>query len=73
MNENALKGMKCPKCGSLEPFAIRIESSILVYDDGTEEIHSDQIWHSDSECICHECDYVGMVKDFYCEEEQIDA
>lgn len=62
-NENCLAGMKCPDCGSLEPFDIQVTMIVKVEDEGTEEC-GDTDWSDDSHCRCRECDYTGTVADF---------
>jgi hypothetical protein len=50
MNENCLRGMKCPKCKSYEPFTIAVRSRVRVFDDGSETIHPEVVdWNEDSE------------------------
>jgi len=69
-NENCLEGMVCPSCGSEGPFAIYAESWFLVYDDGIEE-YEDIEWGPSSPCICQECGYDGVVRQFDPEREDI--
>lgn len=62
-NENVLLGMRCPKCGSCEPFTICAEVMCTVNDDGTDD-YGDVQWNDTSYCRCHGCDFVGTVNDF---------
>jgi len=62
-NSNCLAGMKCPKCGSLEPFDIHAEVICKVYDDGTDE-YGDVEWQDDSLCRCSKCNALGTVAGF---------
>ena len=68
-NTNCLEGMKCPRCGSLEPFKIEVTTLIQFTDDG-EDLGkgSDQEWDDKSYCECCECIFHGTVKDFKMEE-----
>lgn len=63
VNDNCLKGLRCPKCGSLGPFSIGTYSSAIVHDDGIAET-SDHDWDKDSPCTCQACDKDGKVADF---------
>lgn len=65
MNTNVLAGLKCPKCGSYEPFAIVTTSWAKVYDDGVEGTE-DHEWSGESPCVClnYDCKFSGKVKDF---------
>jgi len=62
-NTNCLDGIRCPKCGSYEPFSIVVTTYCTVYDSGVEE-HSDTEWDDDAYCRCVACDYAGTVADF---------
>ena len=63
-NENCLAGMKCPGCGSLEPFEIHAQSMCRVSDDGTD-YHRSVEWNDDSICVC-----VGCVPVTICSEHE---
>ena len=66
-NENCLAGMRCPECGSLEPFRIGITTVMQFTDEGEDFLNdkgSDQEWTDDSFCECCACDKSGKVKDF---------
>ena len=69
VNDNCLKGMRCPACGAREPFSIGTFSSALVYDDGISDT-SEHDWDKDSPCTCVECSHDGKVADF--EMEPVD-
>jgi hypothetical protein len=66
-NTNCLAGMRCPKCGALEPYSIMVTRWLTVFDDGTE-FHEDGRWNEDSECECLSCRYSGKVRDFNTQE-----
>lgn len=66
-NENCLAGMRCPKCGSFEPFYIMGVALFEVHDDGIEECLEPE-WEDGSYCRCRECEFTGQVKDFEIEE-----
>lgn len=62
-NTNCLTGLRCPKCGSLEPFNIVCTVVTTFYDAGSDEDH-DHEWDDKSYCSCVECGFEGTVKDF---------
>ena len=62
-NTNCLEGMKCPACGSREPFRIQMTSIFTIYDDGTDE-YGDTEWDDESYCDCVACEHSGTVRDF---------
>ena len=62
-NTNCLADMKCPKCGSLEPFLITATSVFRMYDDGTES-HGDVEFDDYSNCSCKACGYGASVGHF---------
>lgn len=64
-NTNVLEGMRCPKCGSEEPFRINISMDAEVSDNGTDvNSHMDIEWEDGSRCECLACDHVGSVREF---------
>jgi hypothetical protein len=63
-NTNCLQGMQCPKCESLEPFAIEVTTTFRVFDDGTDDQIGNTNWEEDSYCECCQCVFAGTVKDF---------
>jgi hypothetical protein len=63
-NSNCLSGLQCPKCGSLEPFAIGVTTTFRVYDSGTDNQLGNTEWDDDSYCECCQCVFTGTVKDF---------
>ena len=63
-SENCLKGMRCPKCGSFEPFNICISTTVQMNDDGHEYDGGYSDWDEDSYCSCTECGKHGKVSDF---------
>ena len=67
MNTNCLRGMRCPSCGSLGPFVITVLTTVLMSDDGSEEI-GDLEYMGGSPCVCFVCGELGTV-DTFSEEE----
>lgn len=67
-NENCLKGIRCPECGSAEPFNIVALATFLVYDTGTDRV-DDVEWDDDSRITCTYCGMQGQVKDFKEQED----
>ena len=63
-NTNCLSGMQCPKCKSLEPFAIGITTTMRFYDEGSDDQIGDNHWDDDSYCECCACVFAATVKDF---------
>jgi len=63
-NTNCLEGVRCPKCGSREPFVIDIETQAQVWDAGVEDIVGDNEWNNDSGIRCIECGHTGTVGEF---------
>jgi hypothetical protein len=63
-NSNCLQGMQCPKCKSLEPFAIEVTITFKLFDEGTDDQVSGTEWKDDAYCECCECVFTGTVKDF---------
>jgi hypothetical protein len=65
-NTNCLAGMKCPKCGALEPFDILAITTVMMFDDGTDpdEPQGDLEWDDESSCLCLACRHTGKVRDF---------
>ena len=63
-NTNCLDGMRCPRCGSYEPFTIYgLTGNAVVYDEGTEEVTGIE-WEDDAECKCGRCEFDGLVREF---------
>lgn len=62
-NENCLEGMECPACGQSDRFTITFTGSADVTDDGSDDA-GDHEWDEKSDCICAECNQMGIVKDF---------
>jgi len=65
-NTNCLEGMRCPRCGSYEPFRIVVSMTVLMYDAGSEDdpMGGDQDWGDASYCACGACGTSGNVKGF---------
>ncbi len=66
-NENCLRGMRCPHCGSEGPFNIAIDAVYIVTDDGVEDQISEMDWDNASYCACRDCGNTQTVGDFYVE------
>ena len=47
-HSNCLHGMRCPRCNSLEPFAIGITTTVRFYDEGSDDQLGDDEWGDDS-------------------------
>lgn len=62
-NTNCLKGMRCPACQSYGPFRIVSAATILMSDDGSEEIEHIE-WKDHAWCRCEECKREGTVVEF---------
>ena len=62
-NTNCLAGLRCPACGSREPFTIEATSSFLVFDTGTDEFTGVE-WDDGAACGCVVCSYRGKVANF---------
>ena len=71
MNSNCLEGMRCPKCGSEEPFFIEVRTQMLMWDEGSD-YHTDLDHDDASFCRCYNCDREGTVADFKIKEENDD-
>lgn len=63
MNTNCLDGIKCPECGSEEPFNISAKAIFTVYDDGTDSYGGVE-WDDNSAIECLECGHRGKIKEF---------
>lgn len=62
-NTNCLEGIRCPKCGSYEPFRITVTCTALAYDEGASN-PEDIDWDDESDIRCVECGHTGVVADF---------
>lgn len=67
MNDNCLAGMRCPQCGSEEPFRIEVTMLVDVWDNGTQDTGGDLDWARDAyaECLNDECRWYGIADDLY--------
>ena len=63
-NTNNLVGLRCPKCGSYEPFFIAFEATYTVYDQGHPQGQNDYGWTLDSDIVCTACRHRGIVGEF---------
>lgn len=70
INTNRLAGIRCPKCGSYEPFYITCQVVLTVFDDNSTHT-SEADWNDESDIICGEltCQHYGVVADFRSEKE----
>lgn len=73
-NTNCLDGIKCPKCGAIEPFDITARTNLVMFDNGSDhdESHEDLEWDNDSPCLCLACRFAGKVLDFRAKAPQPD-
>jgi hypothetical protein len=62
-NDNCLVNMRCPKCGSFEPFRLEVVTHVLMWDEGSEPDHSDTQWTEECDCSCVECGFRGTGAD----------
>jgi len=64
-NDNVLKDIECPECGSTGPFDIHGASVSLlrVTDDGTED-YDGASWSDSSRIECCQCRHSGTVRGF---------
>ncbi len=68
-NTGHLKGIRCPKCGSYEPFLIgpiEVKFEVRVTGDFTLESYSLKSipWDDESDIACKKCRHNGVVADF---------
>lgn len=63
-NTNCLKGLRCPRCGSWEPFYIECTGIQKVYDDDIDDAYYDPDWTDESQIVCAECRYEDIVAAF---------
>ena len=69
VNDNCLRGIRCPKCKSTEPFNITASCEAQVYDDGVTDTF-DFDWDDDASCECGECGFTGEVQKFYLKRDK---
>ena len=67
-NENCLEGIRCPQCGSEEPFEIDVKALAKVFDSGTDDFR-DVEWSDESYCKCLECGHRSTVSQFKVENQ----
>jgi len=70
-NTNCLAGLKCPECGALEPFKIAATMDVIVVDNGTDDYSGDVEWNDAADCMCQNCKFTGIVKDFKAADRQM--
>jgi len=68
MNDNCLRGWKCPECGSEGPFkiySVEITADVIMSDEGTvEESVRNTDWGDYNPTECMVCGHEGNVLDF---------
>lgn len=69
-NDNCLDGMRCPRCGALEPFSIRNTCWTVWTDEGSGESDNHE-WELDDKCKCLACGHWGDVRGFTIEEAAV--
>jgi len=43
-----------------------VRTTINLYDNGTEDVEVNGVeWGDDNDCMCHDCNFDGTVKDFH--------
>lgn len=62
-NSGHLDGLECPECEALGPFSIGLMT--MVTDLTGPDNYSDPAYESESPCYCPQCDFRGIVEDFY--------
>lgn len=62
-NTNCLQGMKCPECGSLEPFDIVATTVVSMWDEGSEDAKGFE-WGDTNYCTCTSCEHHALVSEF---------
>jgi hypothetical protein len=62
-NVNCLEGMKCPECGSYEPFVLSVFAYTTMWDKGSEST-TELEWDNDSYCKCVKCGHSNTVRNF---------
>lgn len=75
-NTNALKGFRCPNCGSEGPFHIVCQGPfhivcqvpLCVGDEGADSDFMDYSFDATSHCLCPTCTVDGPVSYFLTEE-----
>lgn len=68
-NRGLLVGMKCPKCGSLAPFDLRVEATARLSDERMEQFWQ-LLWKETAKCVCVKCAYTARVRDFFTDRPQ---
>ena len=63
-NTDNLEGIRCPKCGSYEPFYITFEATYTVFDKGIPSEHGNYGWKRDCDIVCGTCQHKGVVGEF---------
>lgn len=70
-NSEMLDGVKCPKCGSLGPFTIKVTTWASLYDTYVDDIDHDVEWEPDAMTYCGAkgCTMKGPLTEFMVIEE----
>lgn len=65
-NENCLKDVMCPECGSTEAFRIKANVWVEVRDEGADPMlpKQDIEWDGESFIDCGDCGNVGRISEF---------
>lgn len=62
-NDNCLRDIACPSCGSRGRFDIEV-STVAKFDDMGSDDTGDMEWSDDSFIGCRACNHSGQVADF---------
>lgn len=68
-NSNCLEGIRCPKCKDYYCFYIQVLTCAEFTDEGCGDYH-DMEWTDKSEVRCHNCDHLGVMRDFRIENQK---
>ena len=71
-NINALKGFRCPNCGSEGPFHIVCQVPLCIDDEGADSDFMGYSFDTTSHCLCPTCTVDGPVSYFLTEETSHD-
>jgi predicted nucleic-acid-binding Zn-ribbon protein len=63
MNTNCLEGIKCPKCGNEDSFAVDVKGWATITDDGLGSV-MDADWEEDADTVCSICSHQGPWSEF---------
>lgn len=68
-NTNCLENIRCPKCKQESHFKIEALIVVGVTDEGTGDTQGDYQWAHNSFTHCPECDFDGVLSDFYLDDQ----